>query len=191
MAGEIYTNFEDAFTKMKPNRFQLNLVIVTRGHRDDMRVLAWAVNTEARYIGMIGSKRKVLSVLSGARDARAPRRSFRPRACARGPRYRRAHAGRDRHQHHRGIDCRAPQRHFRLPQIRPTLPLGVRLIQSPFLPDAFVRTPHFFSKPNAKQRWDALFVHSPPISCDSFPLPPRHLTNALYLYDRRHHSRRR
>jgi xanthine dehydrogenase accessory factor len=27
-----------------------------------MRVLAWAVNTQARYIGMIGSKRKVLSV---------------------------------------------------------------------------------------------------------------------------------
>ena len=27
-----------------------------------MRVLAWAVGTEARYIGMIGSKRKVLSV---------------------------------------------------------------------------------------------------------------------------------
>jgi xanthine dehydrogenase accessory factor len=27
-----------------------------------MRVLAWAVRTDARYIGMIGSKRKVLSV---------------------------------------------------------------------------------------------------------------------------------
>ncbi len=27
-----------------------------------MRVLAWAVRTTARYIGMIGSKRKVLSV---------------------------------------------------------------------------------------------------------------------------------
>jgi xanthine dehydrogenase accessory factor len=38
------------------------LVIVTRGHRDDMRVLAWAVRTPARYVGMIGSKRKVLSV---------------------------------------------------------------------------------------------------------------------------------
>jgi xanthine dehydrogenase accessory factor len=37
-------------------------VIVTRGHKEDMRVLAWAVRTEARYVGMIGSKRKVLSV---------------------------------------------------------------------------------------------------------------------------------
>ena len=38
------------------------LVIVTRGHRDDMRVLRWAVRTPARYIGMIGSRRKVLTI---------------------------------------------------------------------------------------------------------------------------------
>ena len=38
------------------------MVIVTRGHKDDMRVLGWAVGTSPRYIGMIGSKRKVLSV---------------------------------------------------------------------------------------------------------------------------------
>jgi xanthine/CO dehydrogenase XdhC/CoxF family maturation factor len=37
-------------------------VIVTRGHRHDMRVLGWAVNTPAHSIGMIGSKRKVLTV---------------------------------------------------------------------------------------------------------------------------------
>jgi len=37
-------------------------VIVTRGHKDDMHVLRWAVGTSPRYIGMIGSKRKVLSV---------------------------------------------------------------------------------------------------------------------------------
>ena len=39
------------------------LVIVTRGHRDDMRVLRWAVTTAARYIAMIGSKRKVITVI--------------------------------------------------------------------------------------------------------------------------------
>jgi xanthine dehydrogenase accessory factor len=38
------------------------IVIVTRGHRDDMRVLRWAVNTPARYIGMIGSRRKVIGI---------------------------------------------------------------------------------------------------------------------------------
>jgi len=61
MAREILTNYADAFQKIHPNVASY-LVIVTRGHKEDMRVLAWAVRTEARYIGMIGSKRKVLSV---------------------------------------------------------------------------------------------------------------------------------
>jgi len=38
------------------------IVIVTRGHRDDMRVLRWAVDTRARYLGMIGSRRKAISI---------------------------------------------------------------------------------------------------------------------------------
>lgn len=38
------------------------IVIVTRGHRDDMRILRWAVQTKARYVGMIGSKRKTIAV---------------------------------------------------------------------------------------------------------------------------------
>jgi xanthine dehydrogenase accessory factor len=61
MAQEIFTSFEEAFAKLKPNSSSY-LVIVTRGHKEDMRVLAWAVRTPARYVGMIGSKRKVLSV---------------------------------------------------------------------------------------------------------------------------------
>ena len=61
MAREVYTSYEEAFEKVRPNASSY-LVIVTRGHKDDMRVLAWAARTEARYIGMIGSKRKVISV---------------------------------------------------------------------------------------------------------------------------------
>ena len=38
------------------------LVIVTRGHRDDMRILRWAVGTNAKYIGMVGSRRKAITV---------------------------------------------------------------------------------------------------------------------------------
>jgi xanthine dehydrogenase accessory factor len=38
------------------------IVIVTRGHRDDMRLLRWAVNLNARYLGMIGSRRKTISI---------------------------------------------------------------------------------------------------------------------------------
>jgi xanthine dehydrogenase accessory factor len=61
MADQILTTYEDAFEKLSPNASSY-LVIVTRGHKEDMRVLAWAVRTNARYIGMIGSKRKVISV---------------------------------------------------------------------------------------------------------------------------------
>lgn len=71
MAHEIYTSYDEAFAKLQPNASSY-LVIVTRGHKDDMRVLHWALAqmdkdhegrlTGPRYIGMIGSKRKVLSV---------------------------------------------------------------------------------------------------------------------------------
>jgi xanthine dehydrogenase accessory factor len=61
MAQDVFTSYDDAFAKIQPNASSY-LVIVTRGHKEDMRVLAWAVRTSARYIGMIGSKRKVLSV---------------------------------------------------------------------------------------------------------------------------------
>jgi xanthine dehydrogenase accessory factor len=66
MAKEIYTSYDAAFEKIQPNSSSY-LLIVTRGHSGDMRVLAWAVGTEARgftprYIGMMGSKRKVIAV---------------------------------------------------------------------------------------------------------------------------------
>ena len=67
MAQEIYPTYEEAFEKIQPNTSSY-LVIVTRGHKEDMRVLAWAVRTEARYVGMIGSKRKVFSVYKALQD---------------------------------------------------------------------------------------------------------------------------
>lgn len=61
-AREIYAaDFGDTFESVAPTESSF-IVIVTRGHRDDMNVLRWAVDTPARYIGMIGSKRKVLSI---------------------------------------------------------------------------------------------------------------------------------
>ena len=60
MADQVFTNFEGAFAQIRPSASSY-LIIVTRGHKEDMRVLSWAVRTDARYIGMIGSKRKVLS----------------------------------------------------------------------------------------------------------------------------------
>jgi len=38
------------------------VVIVTRGHRMDGECLAWALGTPARYVGMIGSKRKIRTI---------------------------------------------------------------------------------------------------------------------------------
>jgi len=75
MAGEIYTTYEDAFAKIRPNP-STYLVIVTRGHKDDMRVLEWAVQTDARYVGMIGSKRKVLSVYKALEKSGIPAEKF-------------------------------------------------------------------------------------------------------------------
>ena len=57
----IAEDFEQATARLAPNESSY-IVIVTRGHRDDMRVLRWAVQTQARYIGMIGSKRKTISI---------------------------------------------------------------------------------------------------------------------------------
>ena len=61
-AREVYAeDFDQACSKLALNENSY-LVIVTRGHRDDMRILRWAVGTRACYIGMIGSKRKVIEI---------------------------------------------------------------------------------------------------------------------------------
>jgi xanthine dehydrogenase accessory factor len=54
-------DFDQACARLIPSESSY-IVIVTRGHRDDMRVLRWAVQTPARYIGMIGSKRKTIAI---------------------------------------------------------------------------------------------------------------------------------
>jgi xanthine dehydrogenase accessory factor len=51
-------DFENAFSRININE-QSYIVIVTRSHHDDERVLGRAVLTPARYIGMIGSQAKV------------------------------------------------------------------------------------------------------------------------------------
>ena len=62
-ADEIYAEeYEDVYPKLQINSSSY-IVIVTRGHRDDMRVLRWAVTVPARYIAMVGSKRKVYAIL--------------------------------------------------------------------------------------------------------------------------------
>ncbi len=55
--------FENA--RIKDNDY---LVIVTRGHQYDYQVLKNVINSEASYIGMIGSSRKIETVYNQLRD---------------------------------------------------------------------------------------------------------------------------
>jgi len=57
----IAEDFDQAAASLAPSESSY-IVIVTRGHRDDMRMLRWAVQTPARYVGMIGSKRKTIAI---------------------------------------------------------------------------------------------------------------------------------
>jgi len=61
-ARDVYADeYEQVMAQLAPTESSY-IVIVTRGHRDDMRVLRWAAETPARYIGMIGSQRKVIAI---------------------------------------------------------------------------------------------------------------------------------
>lgn len=57
----IAEDFDRALAGLTPNESSY-IVIVTRGHHDDMRILRWAVQTQARYIGMVGSNRKAIVI---------------------------------------------------------------------------------------------------------------------------------
>jgi len=75
-ADEIHAeDYETVFPKLPVNETSY-IIIVTRGHRDDMRVLKWAIGTPAKYISMIGSKRKVISVIKELEKEGIPRRDF-------------------------------------------------------------------------------------------------------------------
>jgi xanthine dehydrogenase accessory factor len=68
-------DFDEAMKQLDPNE-SAYIVIVTRGHRDDMRVLRWAVQTSARYVGMIGSKRKVIEIFKTLQQEGIPEHLF-------------------------------------------------------------------------------------------------------------------
>jgi xanthine dehydrogenase accessory factor len=75
-AHEVHAlDFDEAMKKLDPNESSY-IVIVTRGHRDDMHILRWAVQTRARYIGMIGSKRKVIEIFKNLQKEGLPAHLF-------------------------------------------------------------------------------------------------------------------
>ena len=74
-AGVHAAEYEEVFPNLQINETSY-VIIVTRGHRDDMRVLKLAIATPARYIAMIGSKRKVLNVIRELEKEGIPRATF-------------------------------------------------------------------------------------------------------------------
>ena len=75
-AAEVHAEeYEEVFPKLVINESSY-VIIVTRGHRDDMRVLKLAMATQARYISMIGSKRKVINVIRELEREGMPREAF-------------------------------------------------------------------------------------------------------------------
>ncbi len=110
-ARDIYADeYERVTAQLAPNDASY-IVIVTRGHRDDMRVLRWAAETPARYIGMIGSQRKTIAIYKELEKEGIAAGEAGARLCAGGHRYWRHHAGRNC----RG-DCGRADRHP--PQLR-------------------------------------------------------------------------
>jgi xanthine dehydrogenase accessory factor len=51
--------WEEIFPHLKTNEFSY-IVIATRGHKGDLACLRWSLAQPARFIGMIGSKRKLI-----------------------------------------------------------------------------------------------------------------------------------
>ena len=54
-------DYSRVFSQITVNKFSY-IVIVTRGHAHDQIVLEWAITTDAKYIGMIGSRNKIKKV---------------------------------------------------------------------------------------------------------------------------------
>lgn len=67
--------FDETFPRLGVNKNSY-IVIVTRGHLHDQHVLKWALSTDARYIGMIGSKRKITTVYKNLQQEGVPEGEF-------------------------------------------------------------------------------------------------------------------
>jgi xanthine dehydrogenase accessory factor len=67
----IAEEFSSALKKLKIRR-ESYVVILTRGHACDQEVLEWALGTEARYVGMIGSRKKVQTIFNNLKERDVP-----------------------------------------------------------------------------------------------------------------------
>jgi len=72
----IVESFETVFGKIDVNKNSY-IVIVTRGHESDQIVLEKAVKTDAKYVGMIGSKKKTATILKILQEKGIPQKVLR------------------------------------------------------------------------------------------------------------------
>ena len=54
-------DYEKVMSNLKLNKPSY-IIVTTRGHSFDEEVLEWAIKQDAKYVGMIGSKRKVITI---------------------------------------------------------------------------------------------------------------------------------
>ncbi len=73
--------FPGVFSKLKVDDSSY-LVLVTRGHQHDISALEWAMGTDARYIGMIGSRSKVFVAFRRLSEKGIPREALEERVYA-------------------------------------------------------------------------------------------------------------
>jgi len=67
----ICESFQQAFTQLAIGE-DTAVIIVTRGHKYDMECLRATMGSKARYLGMIGSKKRVREVLNVLREEGSP-----------------------------------------------------------------------------------------------------------------------
>jgi xanthine dehydrogenase accessory factor len=73
--GIVVENFDRVFGKIDIDNDSY-IVIVTKGHKYDEIVLEMAVKTDAKYVGMIGSKRKTSTILRRLREKGIPEKTL-------------------------------------------------------------------------------------------------------------------
>ena len=67
--------FEDGLKSITVSQNSF-ILIVTRGHGHDQKVLEKAIQTPARYIGLLGSRRKIQVIVKGLLDQGLPPQAF-------------------------------------------------------------------------------------------------------------------
>jgi xanthine dehydrogenase accessory factor len=71
----IVDNYENVFDQLDTNDNSY-IVIVTKGHKSDQTVLEKALKTSAKYIGMIGSRKKTSAILQTLKESNVPQQAL-------------------------------------------------------------------------------------------------------------------